>query len=48
LIFIFNTYVLLVFEKVINLVHALTPSPKIAFNPIPADTPEAVRRWINP
>ena len=39
---------LLLFEKVINLVHALAPNAKICFNSNPADTAEAVRRWIQP
>jgi hypothetical protein len=37
---------LLLFEKIINLVHALAPDAKIAFNTTPADTAEAVQRWI--
>jgi hypothetical protein len=37
---------LLLFEKVINLVHALAPNASICFNTTPADTAEAVRRWI--
>jgi hypothetical protein len=39
---------LLLFEKVINLVHALAPEAKVCFNTTPADTAEAVRRWIAP
>jgi len=39
---------LLLFEKVINLVHALAPNASICFNTTPADTAEAVRRWIEP
>lgn len=39
---------LLLFEKIINLVHALAPEAKICFNTTPADTAEAVRRWIAP
>jgi hypothetical protein len=34
------------FEKVLNLVHALAPAARICFNTTPADTLEAVRRWI--
>jgi hypothetical protein len=34
------------FERLINLVHALAPSAKICFNTTPADTAEAVQRWI--
>jgi hypothetical protein len=37
---------LLLFERVINWVHALAPAAKICFNTTPADTVEAVRRWI--
>lgn len=39
---------LLLFEKVLNLVHALAPDAKIAFNTNPADTAKAVRRWVSP
>jgi hypothetical protein len=39
---------LLLFEKIINLVHALAPNASICFNTAPADTAEAVRRWIEP
>ena len=39
---------LLLFEKVVNLVHALAPAAKICFNTNPADTVQAVRRWIEP
>lgn len=34
------------FEKVINLVHTLAPSARIAFNSSPTDTAEAVNRWL--
>jgi hypothetical protein len=37
---------LLLFEKVVNLVHARAPRSKLCFNTTPADTAEAVRRWI--
>jgi formylmethanofuran dehydrogenase subunit B len=37
---------LLLFERIINLVHALAPAAKICFNTNPADTAEAVQRWI--
>jgi hypothetical protein len=37
---------LLLFEKLINLVHAQAPDAKICFNTTPADTAEAVQRWI--
>ena len=36
------------FENVINLVHTLAPTARICFNTTPADTAEAVRRWIDP
>jgi hypothetical protein len=36
------------FETVINLVHALASTARICFNTTPADTAEAVRRWIEP
>lgn len=39
---------LLLFEKVINLVHRLAPDAAICFNTTPADTAEAVQRWIGP
>jgi hypothetical protein len=39
---------LLLFEKIINLVHAYAPAARICFNTNPADTAEAVQRWINP
>jgi hypothetical protein len=39
---------LLLFEEILNLVHALAPQSRIAFNTTPADTAEAVGRWIAP
>ena len=39
---------LLLFEKIINLVHALAPNAKICFNRNPSDTAEAVQRWLSP
>jgi hypothetical protein len=39
---------LLLFEKIINLVHALAPDAKVCFNTNPADTAAAVQRWIRP
>jgi hypothetical protein len=36
------------FEKIINLVHTLAPEATICFNTTPADTAEAVQRWIAP
>ena len=37
---------LLLFERIINLVHALAPGAKLCFNTTPADTTEAVQRWV--
>lgn len=37
---------LLLFEKIVNLVHRFAPGAKICFNTTPADTTEAVLRWI--
>jgi formylmethanofuran dehydrogenase subunit B len=37
---------LVLFEKIINLVHTLAHTAKICFNTTPADTLEAVQRWI--
>jgi hypothetical protein len=37
---------LLLFEKLINLVHAAAPDAKICFNSNPADSVDAVKRWI--
>jgi hypothetical protein len=34
------------FEKIINLVHTHAPNARICFNTTPADTAEAVRRWV--
>jgi hypothetical protein len=39
---------LLLFEKILNLVHRHAPQATIAFNATPADTAEAVRRWVMP
>jgi hypothetical protein len=39
---------LLLFEKIVNLVHSLAPDAKICFNTTPADTAESVQRWIEP
>ncbi|MBR1130335.1 hypothetical protein [Bradyrhizobium iriomotense] len=36
------------FEKVLNLVHRLAPEAAICFNTTPADTADAVQRWIEP
>ena len=37
---------LLLFEKILNLVHHRAPTACICFNSNPADTIDAVRRWI--
>ena len=39
---------LLLFEKIVNLVHIHAPQAAICFNTTPADTADAVRRWIDP
>ena len=39
---------LLLFEKILNLVHRLAPEAAICFNVNPADTAEAVMRWVKP
>ena len=39
---------LLLFEKILNLVHAFAKDASICFNTTPADTAEAVQRWIEP
>jgi len=37
---------LLLFEKLVNLVHERAPHAKICFNTNPADSAEAVQRWV--
>lgn len=37
---------LLLFERLLNVIHAHAPSAKICFNTTPADTAEAVQRWV--
>jgi len=37
---------LLLFETIINLIHRLAPNASICFNTTPADTAEAVQRWV--
>jgi hypothetical protein len=37
---------LLLFEKLINVVHAHAPHAKICFNTLPSDTAAAVKRWL--
>ncbi len=39
---------LILFEKVLNLIHHLAPQASICFNTNPADSADAVRRWIAP
>jgi len=36
----------ILFEKLVNVVHEHAPQAKICFNRMPADTAEAVKRWI--
>ena len=36
----------LLFERLVNVVHAHAPQAKLCFNTRPTDTIEAVRRWI--
>jgi len=36
----------LLFERIINVVHERAPRARICFNASPADTAEAVQRWI--
>ncbi len=36
----------LLFEKLVNVVHAHAPQAKLCFNTKPTDTAEAVQRWI--
>ena len=37
---------LLHFERLINLVHVQAPGAKLCFNTTPADTAQAVQRWV--
>src|SRR5689334_15285438 len=37
---------LLLFERLLNLVHAKAPGARICFNTNPGDTAEAVQRWV--
>ncbi len=39
---------MLLFESIINLIHASAPSAKICFNVSPESTTEAVLRWVQP
>jgi hypothetical protein len=36
----------LLFEKLINVVHAHAPQAKLCFNTLPNDTAAAVKRWV--
>jgi len=36
------------FEKILNLVHRRAPRASICFNTTPADSAEAVQRWVAP
>jgi len=37
---------LLLFERLLNIVHAQAPGAKICFNTTPADSAEAIKRWV--
>lgn len=37
---------LLLFEELLNMVHERAPAARICFNTSPADTTEAIKRWI--
>jgi hypothetical protein len=39
---------LLLFENLLNVVHALAPAARICFNTSPADSVDAVQRWLGP
>jgi hypothetical protein len=39
---------LLLFEKLLNLVHELAPKAKICFNSRPEDTADGFLRWVKP
>jgi hypothetical protein len=36
----------LLFEKLVNVVHAHAPQAKLCFNTLPSDTAAAIRRWL--
>lgn len=36
----------LLFEKLVNVVHANAPQAKLCFNTKPSDTAEAIQRWV--
>ncbi|HAT33538.1 MAG TPA: hypothetical protein DCW29_22650 [Janthinobacterium sp.] len=37
---------LILFEKLLNVVHAHAPQARLCFNTVPLDTTEAVQRWL--
>jgi hypothetical protein len=37
---------LILFEKLINVVHEHAPQAKLCFNQLPSDIAEAVKRWV--
>jgi hypothetical protein len=39
---------LILFERLLNIVHTQAPHSKICFNTTPADSAEAVQRWVTP
>jgi len=41
-----NPAYLSLFERLLNVVHALAPGAKICFNSSPGDSAEAVQRWV--
>jgi hypothetical protein len=41
-----NPQYLRLFERLLNVVHALAPGAKLCFNSSPADSAEAVQRWV--
>lgn len=41
-----NPRYLLLFERLLNIVHEHAPKARIAFNTNPTDTVDAVRRWL--
>ena len=41
-----DTSNLLLFERLLNLIHTSAPAAKICFNTTPADSLEAVQRWL--
>lgn len=36
----------ILFEQLVNVIHADAPNAKIIFNTLPTDTDEAVKRWL--